>query len=193
MVSGYLTPVARDGKRFELKLTNGEVREMFEGLIKDWFSKTRSYGNFLKALMQNDLKYMNRFMNDVAFHCFSSFDTGSQPSRTEPERFYHGFVLGLLVDLRESYILASNRESGFGRYDVMLEPRDTSKGDAFIFEFKVHDADDEADLNATVAAALAQIENKGYAQQLIKRGIPLERIKKYGFAFRGKEVLIGRS
>ena len=84
--------IAND-ETFELKLTNGEVRKMFEGLVHDWISNTSSYGQFLKALMQNDLKYMNHFMNDVAFHCFSSFDTGSQPTRTEPERFYHGFVL----------------------------------------------------------------------------------------------------
>ena len=193
MVSGYLTPVSYNDELFELKLTNKEVRKMFEGLVKAWFSSTSSYNQFLKALMQDDLKHMNNFMNDVAFHCFSSFDTGSQPNRTEPERFYHGFVLGLLVDLRENYILTSNRESGFGRYDVMLEPRDKARGDAFIIEFKVHDAIDESDLKATVDAALAQIEAKGYAQQLIERGISKERIKKYGVAFRAKEVLIGRA
>ena len=192
MVSGYLTAVSHDDELFELKLTNGEVRKMFEGLINDWFANVESYSNFLKALIQNDLKYMNYFMNDVAFHCFSSFDTGSQPNRTEPERFYHGFVLGLLVDLRENYILTSNRQSGFGRYDVMLEPRDKTNGDAFILEFKVHDAADESDLKKTVDAALTQIENKAYAQQLIEHGISKDRIKKYGFAFKGKEVLIGR-
>ena len=192
MVSGYLTAVSHDDELFELKLTNGEVRKMFEGLINDWFANVESYSNFLKALIQNDLKYMNYFMNDVAFHCFSSFDTGSQPNRTEPERFYHGFVLGLLVDLRENYILTSNRQSGFGRYDVMLEPRDKTNGDAFILEFKVHDAADESDLKETVDAALTQIENKAYAQQLIEHGISKDRIKKYGFAFKGKEVLIGR-
>ncbi len=191
LVAGYLTPVTHDGTDFELKLTNGEVRQTFEKVVKGWFADTEAYGNFLKALLQNDLKYMNRFMNNVAFHCFSSFDTGKHPSSSEPERFYHGFVLGLLVDLRDRYILTSNRESGFGRYDVMLEPRNPSQDDAYIFEFKVHDAEDEADLKETVAAALAQIEAKGYAQQLVERGISQDRIRKYGFAFKGKEVLIG--
>ncbi len=194
LASGYLKTDSYDIESgiYSLRLTNGEVRRAMSGLVAKWFSKSGgAYGNFIKALLQNDLKYMNRFMNDVAYHCFSFFDTGTQPNRTEPERFYHGFVLGLLVDLRDRYIVTSNRESGFGRYDVMLEPRDPAKDDAFIFEFKVHDADEETDLKATVSAALAQIDAKGYAQHLVERGIPMARIRKYGFAFRGKEVLIG--
>ncbi len=191
LVAGYLTPVAHDDTNFELKLTNGEVRQTFEKLVKDWFADTDAYGNFLKALMLGDIDYMNDYMNDVAASCFSSFDTGARPNRTEPERFYHGFVLGLLVDLRDRYVLTSNRESGFGRYDVMLEPRDPSKDDAFVFEFKVQQPKTEKSLEDTVAAAHAQIDAKGYAQQLAERGIPVDRIHKYGFAFRGKEVLIG--
>ena len=88
-------------------------------------------------------------------------------------------------------MVTSNRESGFGRYDVMLEPRNPEKQDAFILEFKVQDEEDEETLKDTVAAALKQIEEKQYAAQLIERGIPKERIKSYGFAFCGKEVLIG--
>lgn len=195
LASGYLKIDKYDIETsiYTLRLTNGEVRRAMAGLVAKWFSKSGgAYGNFIKALLQDDLKYMNRYMNDVAYHCFSFFDTGTQPNRTEPERFYHGFVLGLLVELRDRYLVTSNRESGFGRYDVMLEPRDPARDSAFIFEFKVHDADDEADLKATVAAALAQIAAKDYAQQLEARGIQQDRIRKYGFAFRGKEVLIGK-
>ena len=133
---------------------------------------------------------MNVYMNRVALATFSNFDTGNKSSESaEPERFYHGFVLGLMVELADRYVLTSNRESGFGRYDVMLEPRDL-KDDAFILEFKVFQPRKEKELADTVQAALRQIEEKNYAAMLIEKGAARERIRKYGFGFRGSEVLI---
>ncbi|WP_044976217.1 AAA family ATPase [Ruminococcus sp. HUN007] len=192
-MSGYLRIESRDDEEYELKIVNYETVKMFRGLISKWFRKGNSYSNFIKALLQNDLDYMNKFMNDLTVSMFSSFDTGKKPSEeAEPERFYHGFVLGLLVDLRDRYAVTSNRESGFGRYDVLLEPLDKEKDDAMIFEFKVlNKRKGENDLEDTVAAALKQIEDKKYEQILLDKGVKKEKIRKYGFAFEGSLVLIG--
>ncbi len=177
---------------YTLSLTNKEVRLMFRHMIDGWFADyTPAYNAFIKALLMEDKKAMNVYMTQTALATFSFFDTGNKPSETaEPERFYHGFVLGLIVDLADRYRITSNRESGFGRYDVVLEPfRD---GDpAFVLEFKVHDSEEEETLADTVAAALRQIEEKAYDTELTARGISKERIRHYGFAFAGKTVLIG--
>lgn len=164
---------------------------MFERIIQDWFSESEeNYNDFIRALLQNNIKAMNVYMNRVALTTFSYFDTGKKPSDEEPERFYHGFVLGLMVELSGRYILTSNRESGFGRYDVMLEPLYPEKDDGIIIEFKVLDKDEEKELSDTVEAALKQIEEKKYETALTAKGVPKEKIRKYGFAFSGKKILI---
>ena len=178
---------------YTMRLTNMEVEIMFSDMVKGWFSESSEtdYNDFIKALLINDKKAMNRYMNKVALATFSSFDAGNKPSEySEPERFYHGFVLGLMVDLADRYSITSNRESGFGRYDVMLEPLN-EKDDAIIIEFKVYDPDDEKTLDDTVKNALSQIEEKCYVASLEAKEITPERIRKYGFAFRGKECRIG--
>ncbi len=176
---------------YELDLTNFEVRRMFGSMIKGWFAETGAdYHDFIKAFLMNDVKAMNVYMNRVCSEMFSYFDTGTKPSKEEPERFYHGFVLGLMVDLADRYVITSNRESGFGRYDVMLEPRNKAD-DAMILEFKVQEKEEEAELSDTVKAALEQIDRKEYAADLIAKGVPRDKIRKYGFAFCGKKVLIG--
>ena len=112
-----------DKIEYELELTNREVRLMFENMVSDWFKKNPSvYNDFVKALLIGDKKAMNYYMNRMALATFSFFDTGKKPSEvTEPERFYHGFVLGLMVDLSDRYIITSNRESGL-EYRVILTP-----------------------------------------------------------------------
>ena len=175
---------------YELAITNKEVCLMFESMVQGWFEESDEYGDFVTALLAGDLKAMNYYMQRVTIETFSYFDTGKGKFGDEPERFYHGFVLGLLVDLRREYVITSNRESGFGRYDLTMEPKDKTK-DAMILEFKVHDPMDEKSLSETVEKALAQIEEKQYEATLIARGIPKEKIRKYGFAFEGKKVLIG--
>ena len=176
---------------YTLNCTNKETRFMFSRMVSEWFkTKDRSYNYFIKSLLSNDVEGMNEFMNNVALDTFSSFDTGRQPLKTEPERFYHGFVLGLMVDLSDRYVLTSNRESGFGRYDIMLDPKNKDDN-AYIIEFKVHRPKKELTLQDTVAAALTQIEEKKYDTILIEKGVPKDKIYKYGFAFEGKTVLIG--
>lgn len=177
---------------YHLKITNLETLGMFSEMFTGWFQNTRSnYNAFIKAMFCGNIKEMNAYMNEVALATFSSFDTGSHPSgRTQPERFYHGFVLGLLVELRDQYEVRSNRESGYGRYDVMLIPRQKNQL-AFVLEFKVYNAQEELKLEDTVQSALLQIEEKHYDTELIERGISKSKIRHYGFAFEGKKVLIG--
>lgn len=197
LASGYLKAESYElnedtgADLYELALTNKEVQIMFQKMIRKWFTRSGTvYNGFIRALLQDDVKSMNAYMNRVALATLSYFDSGRNPSmETQPERFYHGFVLGLAVELADRYIITSNRESGFGRYDVMMEPKGETDN-AVIMEFKVRDSSEEKSLEDTGDEALKQIEKQQYQADLESRGFPGDRIRKYGFAFEGKEVLI---
>lgn len=198
LATGYLKVVKRDVMEeddwYMLKLTNYEVKRMFRKMVKGWFDGIAKmpYNNFIKAFLMNDVEAMNEYMNKIALSSFSSFDIAKGVSNDDaPERFYHGFVLGLMVELAGRFQIISNRESGFGRYDVVLVPADKAKDFAYIIEFKVRKPKKEKDLAETVANALLQIREKQYDTQLIADGFSPERIMKYGFAFEGKKILIG--
>lgn len=198
LASGYLkvTESVFDGDNYiyHLELTNKEIRLMFHHMVRAWFSERDvPYREFLQAFLHGDLEYMNEYMNQISEAVFSFFDTGNQPSGcSHPERFYHGFVLGLVVELAGEYQILSNRESGFGRYDVVLEPLgDRRRKPAYVLEFKVRNPRREKTLEDTLKAALAQIEERKYDSGLVAGGIPKDQICHYGFAFEGKRVLIG--
>ena len=213
---------------YHISITNLETISMFANMFAGWFENPDArYSDFVKALLNGNIKEMNYYMNKVALATFSYFDTGKNPSGTsEPEnlascydckgvangsslndssnlyamtrqssRFYHGFVLGLMAGQRNTYIIKSNRESGFGRYDVMMIPKQSTsesgkKLPAIVLEFKVK-RDNEKSLEEAVEAALKQIEEKRYDEEILALGIEKERIRHYGFAFEGKKVLIG--
>ena len=200
LAAGYVTSpgpvpefVATTPRR--LRLTNKEVRIGFDRMVEGWFDAAATdYGEFADALLAGDAEGMGDYLSEVVLACASSFDSATRPSeRSEPERFYHGLVLGLLVRLRGRYSVESNRESGYGRYDVALVPADGAAGTdpAVVIEFKVFDRRREQTLADTVARAHAQIEERAYVAGLVARGIAPERIRTYGIAFRGKEVLVG--
>lgn len=192
LASGYLRIRSRvfDGRRFvyTLSLTNLEVEMMFEDLIAGWFQAEDSYSEFTRALVRGDGEQVNYYLNDILLNTASSFDTRKKvlPGH-EPESFYHGLVLGLVATER-NYHVTSNRESGLGRYDVVMEPK--KDGKAVIMEFKVFDPKREKTLDDTADRALRQIDEKCYDAELVQRGIRTEDIIHYGIAFKGKKALV---
>uniref|UniRef100_I5AQV0 AAA-ATPase-like domain-containing protein n=1 Tax=Eubacterium cellulosolvens (strain ATCC 43171 / JCM 9499 / 6) TaxID=633697 RepID=I5AQV0_EUBC6 len=200
LASGYLKVEEMmqedpEGSRlYRLKIVNFETKNMFEKMVSRWFNRGKTFGRFVSAMFDGNVREMNHYMNEIALNTFSYFDAGNNPSgKKEPERFYHGFVLGLLVDQARGYMIKSNRESGLGRYDVVMEPKDV-KDTAVIMEFKVFDKEEsEKTLEDTARNALQQIEDKMYATDLLQRGIPSDRIYKYGFAFEGEQCLIKKA
>ncbi|MBE6843034.1 MAG: hypothetical protein E7510_09440 [Ruminococcus sp.] len=192
--SGYLKIKSRDFDIYELEIVNYEVMQMFNNMVNRWFtSKPVKYNKLIKTLLNGEIEDLNEYMNDLTISIISSFDTGKDTNEKQlPERFYHGFVLGLLVELRDRYVLQSNRESGAGRYDIMLIPKNIKEDNALIIEFKVIRRNrGEKGLEDTLKNALEQIEQKQYSRFLTDLGVPKEHILKYGFAFEGKEVLVG--
>lgn len=174
---------------YHLKITNLETTAMFTNLFKSWFNQSRTnYNQFIKALLKNDIDALNYYMNQITMATFSYFDVdGAEGGKSEPERFYHGFVLGLIAEQTDIYEIRSNRESGFGRYDVMMIPKKRdNRYPAVIMEFKVRNAIKEVNLEESVQAARKQIEEKNYDAELLARGFKKEEILHYGFAFEGK-------
>lgn len=190
LFSGYLKALTRELIRGEfvcsLAIPNYEVELLYHKIILSWFvnqSGRNKLQSLLNSLISGEIKTFAVLFKDYVMASLSYFDTGRQ----EPEQFYHAFVLGILVGLRPEYEVKSNRESGYGRYDVMIIPRDLNQA-GIIIEFKKVDADEGEDLEKAAERALQQIEAKEYQQELHDRGI--HKIIKLGIVFRGKEVLV---
>ena len=185
--TGYLKVVEQiDRKKYKVKLPNYEIKTLFEDIIDDWF-KDKVISNDLESILQDlvnlNLKDFENKFRVLVEEMFSYMDVGKNTA----ENFYHAFVLGMLVGLKDSYYVNSNRESGFGRYDIMLEPQDKSKN-SFIIEFKVADEMNEPSLEQAIENGKKQIEEKDYENSLKERGF--NNITKMVFAFKGKEFKI---
>ena len=170
--------------KYKVKLPNYEIKLLFQQIITEWF-RNKVIGNDLKSILK-DLVTLNIEEYEEKFRIlvkemFSYMDVGENTA----ENFYHAFVLGMLVGLKDTYYVNSNRESGIGRYDIMLEPKDKN-GNSFIMEFKVYKENKEKTIEETVQSAKKQIEEKGYEQNLKERGF--NNITKMVYAFKGKEV-----
>ena len=168
---------------YKVAIPNYEIKLLFEEIVREWF-KDKVVGNDLRSILK-DLVELNLVEFEKKFRIlvremFSYMDVGENTA----ENFYHAFVLGMLVGLKDNYYVNSNRESGIGRYDIMLEPKEKN-GNSFIIEFKVADDMEESTIEETIANARKQIEEKGYESNLKERGFT--NITKMVFAFHGKE------
>ena len=171
---------------YKVKIVNNEIRILFSQIIRDWFSN-KVIGNDLNSIMKDlvtlNLEEFKEKFKILVMQMFSYMDVGKDTA----ENFYHAFVLGMLVSLKDTYVVNSNRESGMGRYDIMLEPKDKN-ANSFIMEFKVFKQDKEKDIEETIVNAKKQIEEKQYETSLRERGFT--NITKMVFAFDGKEVKV---
>ena len=167
---------------YKVKIPNYEIKILFQQIIDEWF-RNKVIGNDLRSILKDlvtlNLKEFEKKFNILVKEMFSYMDVGENTA----ENFYHAFVLGMLVGLKDNYIVNSNRESGVGRYDIMLEPKDKN-GNSFIMEFKVLDDMEEKTIEDTIENAKKQIEEKGYETNLKERGFT--NITKMVFAFKGK-------
>ena len=169
---------------YKVKIPNYEIKFLFQNIIREWFNDKvigNNLNTILKDLVTLNLEEFEEKFKQLVIEMFSFMDVGENTA----ENFYHAFVLGMLVGLKDSYYVKSNRESGFGRYDIMLEPKDKN-GNSFVMEFKVLEDAEEKTIEDTIENAKKQIKERRYSEDLEERGYT--KITKMVFAFKGKEV-----
>ena len=191
LMGGYLKPIAErmapvtNKMHYTLAIPNLEVKTVYFQIIERYFStkiEHKKLDIMLKALIDGDVKLFEKMLRKVVTAVFSYHDFGG-----EPEKVYHALVAGMLIWISDTHEVKSNRESGYGRYDIMIVPMDAN-GIGYIIEFKTVDEEENETVPAAVEAALKQIENKKYETELIERGI--KNYKKLAIVFKGKEVTV---
>ncbi|AWI05762.1 AAA family ATPase [Clostridium drakei] len=193
LLSGYLKTVKNtrkpDGRLVcELAIPNIEVKYLYNEIIMSWLKESVNNDEFnlmLNSLTNGDIENFEDIFADYVVKSFSYFDIGD-----ESENFYHAFVLGILVALNNKYRVKSNRESGYGRYDIMIIPKDIGKN-GIIIEFKKVNKRRKETLNTAAENALAQIKTMNYRQELIE--LRVKNIIELGIAFEGKDVFVLKS
>jgi hypothetical protein len=185
LACGYLKAKALNAHEFFLEIPNEEIRSEYERIILAWFinKKGVQLSQILKYLVQGESEKFAMSFQEIILESFSVFDIG----KSTAENFYHAFVLGMIIALKDQYEITSNRESGLGRYDICLIPVQPNQP-VIIIEFKVHDSAKNKDMEKTALAALAQIDQKQYAS--IVKAKNLHKCTIMAIVFEGKQVLI---
>ncbi len=187
--TGYLKVIETvnlEERLYKVALPNNEIKDLFRGMVREWFShqvEGEDLRSILNDLVNLKLEDFERKLKKLVIEMFSYFDVGENTA----ESFYHAFILGMLVGLKDSYYVKSNRESGYGRYDIMLEPKEKDKS-SFIMEFKVVESMEEKEVKAKIKEAKEQIKDKRYEQELKERGFT--NVTKMVFVCNGKEIEI---
>ena len=190
LMAGYLKVVGkrRESNRiyYSLSIPNIEVQFMYEKMVENWQSESyvaSEYNEMLKALVSFDYEVFEEIFIDYVEKSLSYFDVAGE----EPEKVYHAFVLGMLVSLNKTHYVLSNKESSYGRYDVMIIPKDITRT-GIIIEFKKARKTNKKSVDKLIEEAKNQIEEKRYETELLNRGIT--NIKKLVIVFKGKEVFV---
>ena len=186
--SGYLKIIKQyqiDDKPYgDFQIVNRELKSIFKDSVDYWFNKSQTKGKFdvvLDNLVKNNLEDFAEYFTEFITKVTSYYDFADK----EPERVYHALVLGMMVNLQSKYRITSNRESGFGRYDIKLHPLQENLP-AYIFEFKKHHQIKEQNIDETLQNAMSQIKTRNYAATLQQEGF--QNIELIAIAFKGKEV-----
>ncbi len=200
--SGFLTivkPALRD--MYELRIPNNEIKTGFIEIILDWIENNNhisaySFATTFNELINNNIPEFEKGLKNIMQDSISFFDT-AESNEINKEQIFHVYTLGLLAVLSDDYIIKSNRESGEGRYDILLIPKDKSKYGVVIEIKSIEKQKDKEDktlftarINKMINDALQQIENNEYYKELITTGIEPEKIIKLPLVFAGKEPFV---